>query len=151
MLDKRKTPKRWLFLLFVPVLLITMALAATGAFAGTPRARISQVDSMPLTGAGAAVGAIAASPLVTNAFLFLRPSTDTPGTCPPPTNGGVVAVGCTFALDLMVNAGSNSATVNPPGGVTAQQSYLTFTQNIVGVTRFTTTVGCVLTNVLSSD
>ena len=51
-------------------------------------------------------------------------------------------VGCTFALDLMVNAGSRT-------DVAAQQTNLTFTYQTVGVSRLANS--CVLTSTVRGD
>ncbi len=67
---------------------------------------------------------IPAVPRTQDASLFLRPSIDTPGSCPAPANGGSTTTGCRFVLDLMLNTGSNS-------DATAQQSFLTFTYQLL--------------------
>src|SRR4051812_36758534 len=67
------------------------------------------------------------APQTLNGFVFLQPDTVTLGNCPAPANGGTTQVGCRFVLDLMVNAGTNIA----PDGLTAQQSYMTFTYQTI--------------------
>ena len=60
--------------------------------------------------------------------------------------------GCTFVLDLWINAGSNNGDAGD--GITAQQSYLTFTYQSVLVTRRNATdalVTCIPTNTVNSD
>src|SRR5205823_5333791 len=70
------------------------------------------------------------------------------GTCPAPTNGGTTSPGCTFVLDLWINAGSNA----DPDGITAQQSYLTFTFGTIQNARVSTIgTGCTVTNTITSD
>jgi hypothetical protein len=138
-----------------------MGLATGGAFAGRltdtyrPEAKVSQVNSSPLTGAAVAVApsipdtkAASARPNgIPDAFVFLAPST-IPGTCPAPPNGGTVAQGCRFVLDMMVNAGTNAA----PDGVTAQQSYLTFTFGTIQNARVSSiATSCTVTNTVTQD
>src|SRR5438270_2067730 len=67
------------------------------------------------------------APQTLNAFIFLQPDTVTLGNCPAPANGGTTQVGCRFVLDMMVNAGTNAA----PDGLTAQQSFMTFTYQTI--------------------
>jgi hypothetical protein len=66
-----------------------------------------------------------AVPNTQDAFLHLVPV----GNAPP--SGGTVSLGVTFTLDLYLNAGSN----HPPNGVTAAQSYLTFSSAALAVIR----------------
>ncbi len=76
--------------------------------------------------------------------MFLQPGS-TAGTCPAPANGGSTNVGCTFVLDLMLNAGSNP-------DVTAHQSYLTYTSSIIQNARVSNIgTSCVLTNTVTAD
>ena len=85
------------------------------------------------------------APATEDAFLYLQPETNTPGSCPAPTNGGSTNVGCSFVLDLMLNAGSDPA-------ANAQQSYLTFTNGLLQNVRVSSIgTGCVLTNTLTAD
>ncbi len=77
-----------------------------------------------------------------DAYMLFVPQ----GSAPP--NGGTVNVGDRFVLDLMLNAGSSA----PPDGVTVQQSYLTYTYNLIKnarVDQIATT--CVLTNTVTTD
>src|SRR5206468_4275300 len=60
-----------------------------------------------------------------SAYLLLAPGSN--GTCPAPPDGGATQVGCTFVLNLLLNAGAYHA----PNGATAQQSYLTFTYQLI--------------------
>src|SRR5437868_7111994 len=88
------------------LLLCGFALLASSALQATAR-------PSPFTG----YAPLATPTAVPDAFLVFVPE---PG---GPPNGGGVSVGTTFTLDLMLNAGSNA----DPDGVTAQQSYLTYT------------------------
>src|SRR5262249_15075275 len=75
----------------------------------------------------------------------LVPDTTTLGLCPAPSNGGTTQVGCTFVLDLFVNTGSRN-------DATAQQSYLTFTYQLIQNARVSSIgAGCVLTNTVTGD
>ncbi len=80
-----------------------------------------------------------------DAFLVLVPNTTTLGLCPAPSNGGSTNVGCTFALDLMLNTGSRN-------DATAQQSYLTFTYQLIQNARVSSIgTSCVPTNTVTTD
>src|SRR5207253_527520 len=88
------------------------------------------------------------SPDPEDAYAFIAPDTGTPGSCPAPANGGTTDVGCRFVLDLMINAGTNAA----PNGLTAQQSYMTFTYQTIQNARVTgIATSCVLTGTVTGD
>src|SRR5438105_3476902 len=97
-------------------LVVGVGLFAGGVSAGSADGRWQQVAAKEKPDAPQAV----------DAFLYLQPGA-TAGTCPAPANGGTTQVGCTFVLDLMVNAGTNAA----PDGLTAQGSYMTFTYQTI--------------------
>src|SRR5690242_16430393 len=130
-------------------LIVVAALVCAGALAGTD----GQAAARPL-GAGAAAHsssltapgkrADTARPETADAYLQLVPENGGPGSCTPPTNGGSVAVGCTFVLDLMVNAGSHPDS-------TAQQSYLTYTQQFIQNVRVSSLPSAVLTSTVTGD
>ncbi len=82
-----------------------------------------------------------------NAYNFLRPGS-TSGNCPAPPNGGTTTVGCRFVLDLMLDAGDSRA----PTGASAQQSYMTYTYQLIQVARVSAIgTSCVPTNTVTSD
>jgi hypothetical protein len=136
-----------------------MGFATAGAFASKPveMQRTTQVNSNPLTGASKAIApTIPDSKSATttvfrpsgipDAFLTIVPGAA--GNCPAPANGGVTTPGCRFVLDLIVNAGSNAA----PDGITAQQSYLTFTHQLIQNARVSTIgTSCTVTNTVTGD
>ncbi len=75
---------------------------------------------------------------VRDAFLLFIPQ----GSAPP--NGGTATVGDRFVLELWLNAGSNN--------VTAQQSYLTYTYDLIKNARVSQiATACVLTSTVTSD
>lgn len=77
-----------------------------------------------------------------NAFLEFVPEDGAP------PNGGTVNLGDRFVLDLMLNAGSSA----PPDGVTAQQSYLTFTYDLIkNVRSDQIATACALTSTATVD
>src|SRR4051812_48541488 len=81
-----------------------------------------------------------------DAFMVIQPGTG--GTCAAPANGGTVAFGCRFVFDLMLNAGTNA----DPEGASVQQSYLTFTHQVVNVARVSViATTCTVTNTLTAD
>jgi hypothetical protein len=79
------------------------------------------------------------TPVQEDAFMYFVPQ----GSAPP--NGGTVMVGDRFVLDLMLNSGTHD-------NVTAQQSYLTYTANLVQSARVDQiATACVLTNTVTPD
>jgi hypothetical protein len=65
-----------------------------------------------------------------------------------PPNGGTVNVGDRFVLDLMLDARNFAA----PNGLTAQQSYMTFTSDLLQNARVSDIgTSCVLTGTVTSD
>ncbi len=82
------------------------------------------------------------TPYTADALLRLIPS-QVPGSCAAPPNGGTVNVGCRFVLDLWVDTGSNP-------DATAQQSYLTYTYNLIQNARVSTISStCTLTSTVT--
>jgi hypothetical protein len=78
-----------------------------------------------------------------NASLAIGPGSA--GNCPAPSNGGTTNVGCRFALNLSVDAGTHP-------NIVAEQSYLTFTNALLqnaNVSQIATS--CVPTNTLTAD
>src|SRR5262249_31006066 len=76
-------------------------------------------------------------------FILFQPGQA--GTCPAPANGGTTQVGCTFVLDLLVNTGSRQ-------DATAQQSYLTYTYQLIQNVRVSTIItSCTITNTVTQD
>jgi hypothetical protein len=69
---------------------------------------------------------------VPDASLFIIADDTARGNgCTPPNPGDTVNTGCHFVLELWVDAGSNGGTGGPNNdGVTAAQSYLTFTNDL---------------------
>lgn len=157
MLKQRDIHLRWpqVPALLTPVLAVVLVagvgLSAVGLLAATqgqnnqPRSSTliaSKYASEPSTGNRSPSKALAQ-----DAVLFLAPGAVV-GTCPAPANGGTTQVGCTFVLDLFVNAGTNAA----PEGLTAQQSYLTFTYQTIQNARVSSIgAGCVPTNTVTAD
>ncbi len=75
---------------------------------------------------------------VRDAFMLFVPQ----GSAPP--NGGTATVGDRFVLELWLNAGSNN--------VTAQQSYLTYTYDLIKNARVSQiATACVLTSTVTAD
>src|SRR2546423_1883116 len=114
MRNKGNIRLRWWHLL--PMLAATFALVAVAvggkALAGYPTAGLGSgpaYDFMATRGI-APVNPDPKAPTTRDAFLVFVPNGG--GTCPAPPNGGMSQVGCTFVLDLYLNAGSN----NPPAG-----------------------------------
>jgi hypothetical protein len=157
MQNKTRFNTKWLFLLVVPALLI-MATGSVlaGRLTDISKGNVSQVNASPLAGAVSAAPVAPVvpdrqvpNPATIDAFALFQPGTG--GTCPPPPNGGNVLVGCRFVLNLMINAGSNNGD-DPDGGVTAHQTYLTFTnQYIVNARVSLINASCTLTNTLTTD
>ena len=159
-------PTRRALFVLLPVIALVLLISGTSAFAGRLGDLVptSAVQSSATTagnsndatqGFGPARQFVATyrapfaptqreAPLVADAFLTLAPST-TAGNCPAPTNGGTTQVGCRFVLDLILNTGTNT-------DATAQQSYLTFTKDIIQNVRVDQ-IGstCTLTNTLTPD
>src|SRR5438552_3192241 len=168
--EGRKKWTRWprlLMLLASASVLLVMAFASSQALAGRladlPQAPsgaamtglMNNQSGQPATAPGTADRAH--SPSSPNAvpitgtldgFIFMVPDTVTLGTCPAPANGGTTQVGCRFVLDLFVNAGVNQA----PDGITAQQSYITFTYQTIQNGRVSSiATSCVLTSIIAPD
>ncbi len=123
------------------VLVMSACLFAGGALARTDTGKGAQVVQ-----SGGVRGKVD-KPQAVDASIFLTPST-TLGNCPAPPNGGTTTVGCRFVLDMMVNAGSNAA----PDGLTAQQSYMTFTYHTIqNVRAYNIGAGCIPTNTVYAD
>src|SRR5437667_6451998 len=100
-------------LLLAPALLLGVVLLFTGdASAG----RLADTQAGLSRGLASAPGA----PL-NDAYLELVPGAS--GNCAAPANGGTTMVGCRFALDMLLDAGSHVAV--------QQQSYLTFTYTLI--------------------
>lgn len=79
------------------------------------------------------------TPVQENAFMYFVPE----GSAPP--NGGTVMVGDRFVLDLMLNSSTHD-------NVIAQQSYLTYTANLIQNARVSQiATACVLTNTVTPD
>src|SRR6266511_3378424 len=74
------------------LLFVALLLSATSTAEGRVASEAKQLPGAPAT---------------QDAYLFLRPSVDTPGSCPAPPNGGSTSTGCRFVLDLVLNTGSN--------------------------------------------
>lgn len=88
------------------------------------------------------------TPTISPAFLFMVPDTTSVGSCPAPPNGGTTQPGCRFVLDLFIDAGMNAA----PNGLTAQQSYMTFTYQTIQNARVDQIgTSCVLTSTVTGD
>jgi hypothetical protein len=133
--------------LFLLVLFAAFALGTTGAFAG----RLTDTSS-GLTNSESKVAPTIpdrerhSRPQAVDAFAYFQPGI--PGTCAAPSNGGSVVAGCTFVLDLFVNAGTNVA----PDGITAGQHYLTYTYQLIQNARVSSIgAGCTLTSTVTGD
>src|SRR6266700_1921129 len=93
---------KWQRILLMLALLFAASISASSAIAGKLTDTADNGKSAP------------GAPNTQDAFLFLRPNTDTPGSCAAPANGGTTQVGCRFVLDLVINTGNN------PDDTTAQ-------------------------------
>src|SRR3954464_6516638 len=83
------------------------------------------------------------TPATGDAFLELVPGTG--GTVPAPVNGGAVPLGGRFVLDLMLHSGSRE-------DITAQQSYITFTNSILQNVRVANIASaCIVTSTVTGD
>ncbi len=78
----------------------------------------------------------ATPPVCAGAYHYFRPQTGSP------SNGGVVRVGQRFTLDMLVSTG--------PYDITAQQSYITFTYDVLQNVN-ASQPGCVLTSTVTRD
>ncbi len=114
---------------------ILALLLGMGAVSGAASAAIG-VSNAPATTHNPA------RPLTTDAYLAFVPEGSAPA------NGGTVNVGDRFVLGLWLNSGSSA----PPNGPTAQQSYLTFTYDLIKNARVDEIgTDCVLTNTVTPD
>jgi hypothetical protein len=151
MRQQRELRIQWRHVLPLAALAVALVTAIFGssAFAGVPAtgtnggygpARDFVTNKLGVTPPNAG------APLIRDAYMELGPGG--PGTCPAPPNGGTTQVGCTFILDMILHTGSNQ----PPAGASAQQSYLTFTHQLIknaNVAQVGT--GCVLTSTVTAD
>src|SRR5437660_689200 len=129
--------KKWLFVVPALALLLGFGALAGGASAG----RLKDSSGKDI----ANIQSIAhgpARPATADGYLIFEPE----GSAPP--NGGTVNVGDRFVLGLWLDTGSNA----PPNGATAQQSYLTYTYDLIKNVRVDQiATACVLTSTVTSD
>src|SRR5262245_56487756 len=112
--DGRANPRLRGTLTALLLLCALVLLACTTALASAP----TEINSAPkIENSTSNIAATTPVTGVRDAFLEFVPQAG------GPPNVGSIQVGQRFALDLMLNAGSNDV----PNGVTSQQSYLTFT------------------------
>ena len=142
-MTETRVTKGWLRLLALVIALLAMGFAAAGAQAARPTGEAASAAASSIAGDSRSQDRHAPLPPdrapLNDAYLELRPQ----GSAPP--NGGTANVGDRFVLELWVVGASHT-------DLTAQQSYLTWTHQILQNARVDQiATSCVITSSVTTD